>query len=314
MSSGLIHYADIYDPEDKKHSEPGWSDVDQRYRYYEGYGQGACLEKADFLVSINRDHELWSGEAPERKVGCRVFTRDEHIDRMLTESDVGRQVDFLAVTLGWVDYRAYVVQTFMLDGRDRVDRLSWNFSKMLTDYCEKARGVEAKEKFFLNGGAGEIWSKNKELMKEFLSRFERISEQLEDEDFKISLSDQSVKDYPRYHFFKLYGKYTEFMRGGSSLNPRASEFVPGAPPVLPKLARCGPPKICGVHSVGPCTLKPLKPMGVPPPKRPSASSRDSCSQLAWEMKRESDTKMDELEKKLDLLIQLNGPVIKARIV
>ncbi len=314
MASTLVHYADIYDPEDKKHSEPRWSDVDQRYRYYEGYGQGLCREKADFIESINQDHELWSGETPERKVGCRVFTRDEHIDRMLTESDVGRQVDFLAVTLGWVDYQAHVVQTFMLDGGDRTERVSWNFSKMLSDYCEKACGVEAKEKFFLHGGVGETWSKNKELMKEFSPRFERIFEQLEDEDFKISLSDQSVKDYPRYHFLKLYGKYKEFMKGRGRLNPLATEFVPGAPTVLPKLARCGPPKICGVHSVGPCRLKPLKPTGAPPPRRPSASSRDSCSQLVWEMKQESDTKMYGLEKKLDLLIQMNGPVVKARVV
>jgi len=300
--------------EDKNHSEPRWSGVDQRWRYYEGYGQGECSEKRDFLVSINRDHELWSGETPERKRALRIFTAEEHIDRMLTESDVGRQVDFLGVTLGWVDFRTYVVHPFMLDGRDRVDRLSWNFSKMLADYCEKARGVEERDRFFKSGGAGEIWSKNKELMKEFLSRFERISEQLEDEDFKISLSDQSVKDYPRYHFFKLYSKYKEFMRGGSSLNPHATEFVPGAEIVLPKLERCGPLKICATHSVGPCTIKPLKPSGSPPRKRPTASSRDSCSQLAWEMKQESDTKMDELEKKLDLLIQMNGPVVKARMV
>ena len=291
--------------------------MDQRYRYYEGYGQGACSEKADFIESINRDHELWSGETPERKVGCRVFTRDEHIDRMLTESDVGRQVDFLAVTLGWVDYRPYVVQTFMLDGRDRVDRLSWNFSKMLADYCEKAKGVEAKDKFFLFGGAGEIWSKNKGLMKEFLPRFERISEELVDEGFKISLSDQSVKDYPRYHFTQLYGRYKEFMKSGTRLNASARAFVPGnmvSRRDVPKLARCGPPKICGAYSVGPCILKPIPPTGPPPPRRPSASSQDSGSRLAWTIKQETDTKIDTLEKKLDLLIQFNGPIVKAEIV
>ena len=319
MASSLVHYADIYDPEDKKHSEPRWDGAVGIWRYYEGYGRGSCQEKRDFLVSINRDHELWSGETPERKRAPRIFTAEEHIDRMLWQSpwsDVGLQVDFLTETWDGMDrgLPQGSEPTFMLDGRDRVDRLSWNFSKMLADYCEKAHGVEAKEKFFLHGGVGETWSKNKELMKEFLPRFERISEQLEDEDFKISLADQSVKDYPRHHFSKLYERYQGFMRVGSGLNPLATEFVPGAPTVQPKLARCGPPKICGVYSVGTCTTKPLKPEGPPPPRRPNASSRDSGATTTWEIKSEADVRMGQLEKKLDLLIQLNGPIVKAEIV
>ena len=313
--ASLVHYADIYDPEDKKHSEARWDGVVGIWRYYEGYGQGHCQEKADFIGSINRDHELWSGETPERSGSRRVFSVDEHIDRMLTESDVGRQVDFLTET--WDEMFRGLPRgsnsVLVLDERDRADRLSWNFSKMLADYCEKSHDLETRERFFLHGGVGETWSKNKILMKEFGLRFERISEQLEDKSFKISLADQSVKDYPRYHFMKLYGKYKEFMRGGG-LNPLATVFVPGAPTVQPKLARCGPPKICGAYSVGPCTPKPIPPTGPPPQRRPSASSQDSGSRLAWSIKQETDTKIDTLEKKLDLLIQLNGPIVKAEIV
>ena len=288
--SSLTHYADIYDPEDKKHSDPRWDQVSEIYRYYEGYGQRGCLEKRDFLASINRDHELWSGETPERKVGCRVFTRDEHIDRMLTESDVGRQVDFLGVTLGWVDFRGYVVHPFMRDGRDRTDRLSWNFSKMLADYCEKAHGVEEKKKFFKLGGAGGRWGKDKVMMKQFGPLFERIQGQLGDEDYKISLSDQSVKDYPRYHFNRVYERYKEVMKCVSRLNPDAPVFIPRY------------------------DSKPIKPNGPPPPRRPMASSKDSSSQFVWEIKNEADTKIENLEKKLDYLIHMNGPVVEAEAI
>ena len=104
MASTLVHYADIYDPEDKKHSEPRWSPVDKIWRYYEGYGQRECSEKKDFIESINRDHELWSGETPERKRAPRIFTAEEHIDRMLwLSSSVGLQVDFLTETWDGMD-------------------------------------------------------------------------------------------------------------------------------------------------------------------------------------------------------------------
>jgi hypothetical protein len=315
MSSSLIHYADIYDLDDKKHSEPRWSGVDQMWRYYEGYGQGACSEKRDFLVSVNRDHELWSGETPEREVGCRVFTRDEHIDRMLTESDVGRQVDFLTETWDGMDrgLPQGSEPTFVLDGRDREDRLSWNFSKMLADYCEKAHGIEEKEKFFKFGGAGERWGKDKAVMKEFKAKFEYLENALKDKDFKISLSDQSVKDYPLYHYERLYGRYKDFMKSGERLNPNASVFIPGNTATA-KLARVAPMKICGVHSVGPCILKPMKPGGPPPPRRPTASSKDSGAMMAWSIKSEADARMGQLEKKLDYLIQMNGPIVNAEVV
>ena len=288
--------------------------MDQRYRYYEGYGQGVCQEKADFLVSINRDHELWSGETPERKRAPRIFTAEEHIDRMLwLSSSVGRQVDFLTETWDGMDrgLPQGSEPTFMLDGRDREDRLSWNFSKMLADYCEKAHGVEAKKKFFLHGGVGETWSKNKGLMKEFGPLFERINDKLEDKDFKISLSDQSVKDYPRSSFKKVYERYQAAMKSGSRLNAGAPVFIPGGVSSdVPKLVRCGPQKICGAYA----TEGPIKPDGPPPPRRPIATSKDSNSRFAWEIKQESDSKIENLEKKLDLLIQMNGPVVNAEIV
>jgi len=296
MASTLVHYADIYDPEDKKHSEPRWSPVDKIWRYYEGYGQRDCSEKRDFLESINRDHELWSGEMPDRGTRCcpRIFTADEHIDRMLWNSrgyarDVGLQVDFMTETWDGMDRglpKRDDEDLLILDGRDRKDRLSWNFSKMLCDYYEKAVGKE-KDIFFKEDGVGSVWSKNMKLMTEFGPLFENISLSLEDENFKISLSDQSVKEYPRNSFTALKEKYEKFMEEKKpkkfKFNPMAKEFT-----------------------------MPQKPGGVPPPRRPSASSRESASLLVWDMKQQSDKKIDNLEKKLDLLISMNGPVIEAQ--
>ncbi len=286
MASTLVHYADIYDPEDKKHSEPRWSSVDKIWKYYEGYGQRECSEKRDFLESINRDHELWSGETPERKRAPRIFTFEEHIDRMLSWSDVGLQVDFLTETWDGMDRGLPQGSnpTFILDGRDRKDRLSWNFSKMLCDYYEKAVGKE--KDIFFKGGVGSVWSKNMKLMEEFGPLFDNISMSLGDENFKISLSDQSVKGYPQHSFTDLKEKYEKFMKEKKTkefkFNPMAKAFS-----------------------------MPQKPSGVPPPRRPSASSRESASLLVWDMKQESDKKIDNLEKKLDLLISMNGPVIEA---
>jgi hypothetical protein len=315
----LIHYADIYDLEDKKHSEPRWSDVDQRYRYYEGYGQGACSEKADFLVSINRDHELWSGEIPEPKEGRRIFTVEEHVDRMLTESDVARQVDFLTETWDGLDKGLPQGSnpTMVLDGRDRTERLSWNFSKMLCDYFEKADGMEAKAKFFKFGGVGEAWSKDSKMMASFGPLFEKMNESLKDDGYKISLSDQSVKDYPRRHFEKVREKYIDFMRVGSRMNAEAGEFHPkafGTNPLISenKLAKVEGGKVCRVFKVEP--YSPPKPWGTPPPRRPSASSKESSSILCWEMKQEMDNKIGDIDKKMDLLIKMHGPAVEAKFV
>ena len=197
--------------------------------------------------------------------------------------------------------------TFKLDGRDREDRLSWNFSKMLADYCEKAHGIGGKKKFFKLGGAGERWSKDKAMMKELGGKFEYLADALKDEDFKISLSDQSVKNYPRYHFEVLHKRYTEFMGSSSLLRADAPEFVPGGTQKN-VLCRTSPKNICGVYSV---EQKPPEPCGPPPPRRPSASSKESSSMLLWHMKEESDIKIDNLEKKLDLLINMSGPVVQA---
>ena len=61
---------------------------------------------------------------------------------------------------------------------------------------------------------------------------------------------------------------------------------------------------------GPSAIKPKKPSGVPQMKRPS-SSYDSAAMLAWSMKRESDEKIGELDKKIQKLIDLHGPVVCA---
>ena len=101
------------------------------------------------------------------------------------------------------------------------------------------------------------------------------------------------------------------MKSGSRLNAGAPVFIPGGVSSdFPKLVRCDPQKICGAY----VNERPIKPAGPPPPRRPIATTKDSNSRFAWEIKQESDSKIENLEKKLDLLIQMNGPIVNAEIV
>jgi hypothetical protein len=143
---------------------------------------------------------------------------------------------------------------------------------------------------------------------------------LGNENYKISLADQSVKDYPRSHFKRLRGRYLEFLEAGSGLNCDATEFIPHDrestsgfwPYAKAKLTRVGgPQRVCGAYKVEPSSETPQKPEGPPPPRRPSASSKDSVSFLCWAMKQEMDCKMVDLDQKINLLIKMHGPTIEA---
>jgi hypothetical protein len=283
-------YTEIYDLDTKSHREPKW-DVDGRWRYYEGYGRGSCREKAAFLASVKKDHPLWSSDSPAEKI--RKVSFNESLDWMSAAESGSEGVDMA----------------------DRVDRVTWNSSKMLADFVEKTNQV-GRENFFNYGGGGMKWAKNKELMENIGEHLERINQRLVDPKFRISLADQTVKDYPRTHFKTLMAKFEEFMKNGPHMPMEwasVREFIPGASETLhckiSPLARTCPEKVAGAYKIDPPT-----PTGVPPPRRPTASSKSSVSQLCWEMKQESDVKIDDLQKKIDILIAMNGPVVQARIV
>ena len=283
-------YTEIYDLDNKSHREPKW-DVDERWRYYEGYGQGSCQEKTAFLASVKKDHPLWSSDSPAEKI--RKVSFNESLDWM-SDAKSGSGV---------------------VDMADRVDRVTWNSSKMMVDFVEKTNRV-GRENFFNYGGGGMKWAKNKDMMENIGEHLGRINQRLVDPKFKISLADQTVKDYPRTHFKFLMEKFEEFVKNGSKMPMEwatAMEFVPSESSAfqckVQPLARTCPEKVAGAYSVSP-----PKPGGAPPPRRPSASSKASVSQLCWAMKQESDVKIDDLQKKIDILIAMNGPVVQAKIV
>ena len=296
------HYADIYDPASKIHSDPRWfvdDDGHGRWRYYEGYGRGD-EEKKKFLKSIKEDHELWSDptdvSSPNtlqggstKEIGVHFLGAIEWAFNVKDVSDA---------------YKSEEKETFLLaegvheiDGNDRVDRISWNFSQMLAEYVEK-NGIEDRKNFFNYGGYGKKWSKNKSLMVKFGEIFDGIAEKIkEDPEHCISLSDISVKSYPRSHFYNLKRSFKDYMDSGSKLRATVSEFVPTLQRLTPR-----------------DTTDPVKPCGPPPPRRPTASSKDSTSFLCWAMKQEMDYKMGDLDKKIDLLIAMNGPIVEAHNV
>jgi hypothetical protein len=76
--------------------------------------------------------------------------------------------------------------------------------------------------------------------------------------------------------------------------PRAVVIVPG-------LQRCAPPKVCGVYRVD----SPARgPSGPPPPRRPSASTKNSTRHLTWEQKEEQERDYEDLSNKLDKIAAL----------
>ena len=329
MDSYKVNYADIYDPANESehmrtHFVPETQQRSAHYAHYEPYGRKS-FEKSEFLRSINEDHELWSQEEKKedkiQKVGIRVrgefVLKDSYkLNGMLWPGQYMSKVfDSVPHTLEmevlypemWEDD---------IDTQDRENRVSYVFAKMLEEFVEKSYSEELKKNFFLKGGMGWKWTQNMELMKKIGGIFKRENKNFKaDPNYELSLSDISVKRYPKHHFMKICDLFLDFMESKEkkpAMNPLAKEFVPGKCYTTPlALARTSPKKIAGVYAIE----QPKKPEGIPPPRRPTASSKDSTSQLCWEMKGETDTKIEDLEKKLDLLIQLSaGPVVTAKKV
>ena len=310
------HYSDIYTFDQEKvrfDPETGC------WVHYEGYGR-ACREKTDFVESINQEHELWkthqepvTSVAPTEIIPCSaaIGVRDPkkirfgaRVQKRLVETS--RRGESTRDT------------NHTLDGSDRADRGSVNFQQMLADYAEKARSKELKGGFFEVGGMGRKWGENMDFVNYFTQKFTEIDEQLNaDKSAKISLSDQGVKNYPVSHYrgardaFVLYNwaRINSEKESISRLRATAPVFVPLGANIdgprhavnVPGLQRCSPPKICGVYRVD---LPVWVPTGIPPPRRPSASTKNSTSHLTWEQKEEQERDYEELSNKLDKLAAL----------
>ena len=304
MSGCSPTWVDIYDPaENPVHMKTRWNkelfDRAGHFAHYEPYGRHS-EEKKDFVESINSDNELWANEVPDpnaAQMGNVLYPRNApvKIKKRVHFDEMGKEEG--------------VVKEFKIDGADRTDRVSWTTSTMLVAYVEKALYSEDKEMFFDYGGLGRKFVKDKEIATKILSRMEEIDKKLnEDPGYKIGLSDHSVKRYPERHFKSVLEKLQEYMENGSLLNYDAKEFIPSKPIKGTPLARTSPKKICGVYQVDD---KPEKPKGSPGKQRPRGTEGGSAEKLIWSMKSESDKKIDELNHKIDLLIQMGGPVVTA---
>jgi len=291
-----IHYKDIYDPiENKAHIgarviyEAGFLGdgtpvTYKRHVQYEGYGRNSA-EKRSYLRSINRDHPLWCEEIPPPK---RSVPTAEGRKRSPDSAGTSFNTDAEVTLIGEENHNSIE----SIDVADRQDRVSWNFAKMLEFFVEGC-SVEERAVFFKEGGKGLKWSQNRNLVDGFERIFKWISNMKKENRGKnIAITDITVKDYPEKHYRDIEGQFMLLRKEcdskvskGFKLNPLASEFVPLA-------------------------MKPKKPSGVPHMKRPSRS-HDSAAMLAWSMKRESDEKIEELDKKIQKLIDLHGPVVCA---
>lgn len=303
MSSTQAHYKDIYDFGNR---EPRWSHEDQRWVYYEGYGQGYCREKMDFLDSINVDHPLWRQQPWLRKEGNKVGKKEDLVKKSLMFNEEAE-----VKVVGENE-----VITEMIDGSDRHERTSWNFSLMLSNFVEKCSKGN-RPSFFKEGFYGEKWTNDDEMMKDFKRIFDWIDHMKSlDENKKISLSDQTVKNYPGHYYDTISGLYTAYMderfginwwkkddeiveekeeKKSFKFNPNAAVFVPSVI-FSPALDKESPPKPLG---------------GAPGKIRPHSTGRPDHL-LPWKICEESDKKILELDRKLQLLINLHGPVVEAR--
>jgi hypothetical protein len=317
VSTMVAAHSDIYafDPNGGR-----WDEVAGCWVHYEGYGR-VCKEKTDFVESINEDHELWkihkdpiTPVTPTEIISCSaaIGLRDPKkirfgslVQKRLVETS--RRGESTRDT------------SLPLDGSDRTDRGSVNFQQMLSDYVDKARSKELREGFFEVGGMGRKWGENMDFVDYFFEKFAEIDEYLNgDKTRKISLSDQGVKNYPVSHYhgvrdrFFLYNwtRINSEKDRVSSLRATAPVFVPvGAniymPQVVvnvPGLQRCAPPKVCGVYRVDSPQMK--TPRGPPPPRRPSASTKNSTRHLTWEQKEEQERDYEDLSNKLDKIAAL----------
>jgi len=296
-------WSDIYDPGvNPVHMRTRWIkdrfDRSGHFAYYEPYGRGSA-EKEEFLDSINSENEFWTNEVPDpiaAQMGNVLYPRNAPVK-------IKKRVHFDELGTEGVDGE------FEIDGGDRTDRVSWTTSTMLVAYVEKAVYSEDKERFFDYGGFGRKFVKDKEMAAKIFERMKGIDRKLkEDPTYKIGLSDHSVKRYPERHFNGALEKLRRYMEKGSGLNHDAEEFVPSGPINPTALARTSPKKVFGVYLVDD---KPEKPTGSPGKQRPRGTDGGSAEKLIWSMKSESDKKIDELNHKMDLLIQMGGPIVTA---
>lgn len=303
-----VHYSKIYDPlENEEHREATWVDTsldpqdpsEGYWGQYCGYGRDGW-EKDRFRESMNVDHPLWTKENYNKGRENPVYP----FNVIYSEQ---KRVSFFEEAS--VQFKGGEETTTMkIDGEDSENRVSRNFANMMVDYAEKC-GPNEKKMFFKEGGRGKKWTSNKGIMENIGLRVEEVKDLMEDTDFRLNLSDVSVRNYPRRIFESFYERYIEWFdeeeASKSNLNAGAKEFVPGEQ-WMPLTTRNSPKKICGVYPV-----EPHPPQGKPEKKRPSGKV-SSASQLCWAMKNESDEKLIEIEKKLELLIGLNGPVVEAK--
>lgn len=307
---GETHYADIYDPaENPGHGDirvvEEWDTLDdgtpicyKRYIQYEGYGRN-CQEKIDFMDSVNKDHLLWS-PGGRGKSGNTLGKRKDSVGKSLLFNEEA-EVRIIGEN---------ETITEMIDGSNRSERTSWNFNLMLADFVEKCSGQE-RVSFFEGGFHGEKWSKNMEMMKDFKRWFDWIDMmKATDNDKKISLADQSIKNYP-FRFYEqirgIYMKYMEKKMGAEwwtaeekteektfKLNPNAKVFIPSVI-FSPAMEKVSPPK----------------PEGPIPWKTRPRSTTEPDHFMPWRICEESDKKILELDRKLQMLINLHGPVVEA---
>ena len=294
-----VHYTKIYDPlENEEHREVRWEEKQGVYVQYEGYGRDGSA-KDMFRNSMNVNHPLWSSGDYDKEKTNEVYPWS-------TSWLPANRVSFNDTC--WVSFKGEEGSvTTKIDPEDRENRISRNFANMMCDYAEKC-GPSEKKIFFQKGGRGMKWISNEVLMEKFGLRIEEIHELMEDPEFKLSLSDASVKNFPRRIFDSFYERYTAWFdekdKGTkSNFNAEAKVFVPGEQ-WMPLIQRSSPKMIGGVYKVYP-------PPGVPVSRRPQ-SKVSSEAQLCWQMKSESDEKLKEIEKKLELLIGMNGPVVEAK--
>ncbi len=308
-----VHYSKIYDPaENEDHRVAKWVDTssysgDKSEGYWEqfcGYGRG--VDKDLFRDSINARHPVWANEDYDKEKNNEVYA-------MLHPNLPLRRIIFADTCLTKIigedmDKEAREEE---IDAQDRENRVSRNFSNILCDYAEKCVPNE-KKVFFKAGGRGMKWTSKCELMKKIGLRVEEVNVLMEDPDYSLNLSDVSVRNYPKSIFNSFYERYTEWIdseddRDKFNLNVGAKEFVPGEQ-WMPLLSRSSTKKICGAYAIDP-----LPPKGKPEKKRPP-SDVSSEAQLCWAIKNDSDEKLKAIEKKLEWLIGMNGPVVKAKAV
>jgi len=286
----------IYDPlGDEEHMKKRWvgetEDRAGHWAHYEPYGRNSA-EKFIFMDSINSEHPLWSS-VQEEKTGTRLkYSGDIEV-----YNEDGGEV----TKEGVCSY-------------DRDKKESYVFANMLASYVEKHKGSERPN--FFNSPKTKKWTEDKDLMKRIGSLFKETNRKFREiPNYILALGDISVKSYPRHYFFEVCDLYLDYMEGKEEpkfkFNPNAAVFVPmnftAGPCTTRPLVRQASRKIYGDYLIE----KPPKPSGSPVQKRPK-SENSSVSNLCWQMKGETDNKIDDLEKKLDLLIQLNhGPVIQA---